>query len=97
MADKKITVKDARRELSKLTRRVLRRSERFVITNQGEPEAVLLGMTEYQSLKAAAELASIKSDALAFAETGFAEIANGQGLLLEEAFPEPKLVAAAMK
>ena len=46
--------------------------ERFVITNQGKPKAVLLGWEEYKGLLAAAELLNRPKD-LADLETGLAQ------------------------
>ncbi len=55
--DKTLSVTSARQQLLKLTKDVRRRMDRVVLTNKGEAEAVLMSMGEYNSLKAAAELA----------------------------------------
>ena len=55
--DKTLSVTSARQQLLKLTKDVRRRMDRVVLTNKGEAEAMLMSVGEYNSLKAAAELA----------------------------------------
>lgn len=50
------SIADARKALSTLCRDSQSRMERFVITNQGKPQSVLLGYEDYQGLLAAAYL-----------------------------------------
>ena len=84
--DRTLSVTSARQQLLKLTKDVRRRMDRVVLTNKGEAEAVLLSVGEYNSLKAAAELA-MRPDILRATEEGFARIERGEGISLDEAFP----------
>lgn len=58
MAEEFTSITAARRQLPRLSEIVQRGGERYVITNQGKPQAVLLGYEEYKGLLAAAELLS---------------------------------------
>ncbi len=85
--DKTLSVTSARQQLLKLTKDVRRRMDRVVLTNKGEAEAILMSVGEYNSLKAAAELA-MRPDILKATEEGFEQIERGEGISLEEAFPD---------
>jgi len=84
--DKTLSVTSARQQLLKLTKDVRRRMDRVVLTNKGEAAAVLMSVGEYNSLKAAAELA-MRPDILRATEEGFERIRRGEGIRLDEAFP----------
>jgi prevent-host-death family protein len=62
MAEQFKPITEARRDLTTLSETVHGGGERFVITNQGKPKAVLLGWGEYKGLLAAAELLSRPKD-----------------------------------
>jgi prevent-host-death family protein len=72
MAEQFKSITEARRDLPTLSETVQGGGERFVITNQGKPKAVLLGWEEYKGLLAAAELLNRPKD-LADLETGLAQ------------------------
>ncbi len=96
--EKTVSITAARSQLLKLTKLVARHMDRFVLTNKGEAEAVLVSVSEYKSLRAAAELLA-HPDALAATLRGFAEIERGEGLTLEQAFAaeeKPKTVQVAV-
>ena len=84
--DRTLSVTSARQQLLKLTKDVRRRMDRVVLTNKGEAAAVLMSVGEYNSLKAAAELA-MRPDILRATEEGFEQIERGQGISMDEAFP----------
>jgi antitoxin YefM len=84
--DKTLSVTSARQQLLKLTKDVRRRMDRVVLTNKGEAAAVLMSVGEYNSLKAAAELA-MRPDILEATREGFERIERGEGMSLDEAFP----------
>jgi len=84
--DRTLSVTSARQQLLKLTKDVRRRMDRVVLTNKGEAEAVLMSIGEYNSLKAAAELA-LRPDIVRAIKEGFEQIERGQGITLDEAFP----------
>jgi len=56
MAEQFKSITEARKELPSLSQAVQGGSDQFVITNQGKPQAVLLGYREYKGLLAAVEL-----------------------------------------
>jgi antitoxin YefM len=84
--DRTLSVTSARQQLLKLTKDIRRRMDRVVLTNKGEAAAILMSVGEYNSLKAAAELA-MRPDILKATEEGFEQIERGEGIRLEEAFP----------
>ncbi len=84
--DKTLSVTSARQQLLKLTKDVRRRMDRVVLTNKGEATAILMSVGEYNSLKAAAELA-MRPDILKATQEGFEQIERGEGISLDEAFP----------
>ncbi len=92
--EKTLSVTSARSQLLKLTKLAARHMTRFVLTNKGEAEAVLLSVGEYKSLRAAAELAT-HPEVLAATLRGFEEIERGQGLTLEQAFASQKKAQVA--
>lgn len=66
--------------------------DRYVLTNKGVAEAVLLSVGEYKSLKAAAELAA-HPDVVSATRAGHEQILAGQGVPLEQAFRQEKRVS----
>ena len=56
MAEQFKSITDVRKDLPQLSQAVQAGGDRFVITNQGRPQAVLLGYGEYKGLLAAVEL-----------------------------------------
>jgi PHD/YefM family antitoxin component YafN of YafNO toxin-antitoxin module len=89
--EKTIGVSEARQHLMKWTKHISDNMDRLVLTNKGRAETVLLSLTEYRSLVAAAQLA-MHPEILAEARKGFAELAEGKGVSLEEAFRQsPKI------
>jgi PHD/YefM family antitoxin component YafN of YafNO toxin-antitoxin module len=89
--EKTLSVTSARSQLLKLTKLAARHMTRFVLTNKGEAEAVLLSVSEYKSLRAAAELAT-HPEVLVATLRGFEEIERGKGLTLEQAFASEERV-----
>src|SRR5579863_219020 len=72
MAEQFRSITETRKELPSLSQTVQSGGDRYVITNQGKPQAVLLGYSEYKGLLAAAELLSRPKD-LAHLEEGLAQ------------------------
>lgn len=85
---KTLSVTSARQQLLKLTKDIGRRMDQVVLTNKGEAQAVLLSMGEYNSLRAAAELAS-HPEARSASEEGFEQLRRGEGVTLADAMPDP--------
>ncbi len=92
--EKTLSVTSARSQLLKLTKLAARHMTRFVLTNKGEAEAVLLSVSEYKSLRAAAELAT-HPEVLDATRRGFEEIERGQGLTFEQTFASREKAQAA--
>lgn len=55
-----IAISDARSSLPKLINRVSKKLERFLITVNNQPKAVLIGLDELESLEETAEVLSVK-------------------------------------
>jgi PHD/YefM family antitoxin component YafN of YafNO toxin-antitoxin module len=72
MAEQFRSITETRKELPSLSQTVEGGGDRFVITNQGKPQAVLLGYSEYKGLLAAAELLNRPKE-LAHLEEGLAQ------------------------
>lgn len=84
-----LSVSVARQQLMRLAKHVYDHMDHIILTNRGRSETVLLSLAEYRSLKAAAELVNHPA-ALAATKKGFAQLAAGQGVSLEDAFAPPK-------
>jgi prevent-host-death family protein len=80
-----MSVTEARQNLLKVTKQVSERMGRVVLTNKGRAETVLMSVAEYRGLRAAAELL-MHPEVIKATHRGFAEIAEGLGVRLEEAF-----------
>jgi prevent-host-death family protein len=72
MAEQFRSITETRKELPSLSQTVQGGGDRYVITNQGKPQAVLLGYSEYKGLMAAAELLNRPKE-LAHLEEGLAQ------------------------
>jgi prevent-host-death family protein len=62
MAEQFRSITEARKELPSLSQAVQGGCDQFIITNQGKPQAVLLGYREYKGLLAAVELLNRPKD-----------------------------------
>ena len=87
--EKTVSITTARSQLLKLSKQVQRRMDRYVLTNKGVAETVLLSVGEYKSLKAAAELAA-HPEVLAATRAGYEQLLAGNGVPLERAFQREK-------
>jgi PHD/YefM family antitoxin component YafN of YafNO toxin-antitoxin module len=74
--EKTVSITSARSQLLKLAKQVFRHMDRYVLTNKGVAEAVLLSVGEYKSLRAAAELAAHPEVFAATLHSAFAEKAK---------------------
>ena len=81
--EKILSVTTVRQKLMKLAKTANRKMERYVLTNRGQAEAVLIGYTDYRSLMAAARLAH-HPEIMEQTRRGFAAIEEGRGLTLEQ-------------
>lgn len=92
--EKHIAITSARQQLLTLTKQVKKYLNKFVLTNKGEPQAVLLSIPEYRGLMAASTLL-LHPEVLEDIRVGIKELNAGQGLSLEEAFASRPVAAAA--
>lgn len=81
--EKILSVTSVRQKLMKLAKTANRKMERYVLTNRGQAEAVLIGYADYRSLMAAARLAH-HPEIMEQTRRGFAAIEEGRGLTLEQ-------------
>lgn len=79
---------EARQTLSALVSRLSRLMDRAIITRNGKPEAVLLGIEEYESWIETLELLSRPGTVTGIRE-GLADLMAGRTRSFEEAFGEP--------
>jgi PHD/YefM family antitoxin component YafN of YafNO toxin-antitoxin module len=89
-----MSVTEARHNLLKLTKLLSEQMGRIVITNKGRSETILMSLAEYQSLKAAADLA-LHPEVLKSTMQGFHELQGGRGISLGEAFASPAKAEAS--
>lgn len=83
MAEQLKSITDARRSLREISNAAQTRMDRYIITNQGQPQSVLLGYREYQSLKATAELMA-RPEEQARLEKGLEQLNRGRRLTFDE-------------
>jgi prevent-host-death family protein len=83
MAEKLTSISEARRNLPTLSQAAQSQFDRFIITHQGQPQSVLVGISEYQSLKASVELLQ-RPDIIDNIVVGLAEMKTGNRILLKE-------------
>lgn len=84
MAEKHMPVSEARQQLPGLCKQAGSRMTRYIITQHGQPQAVMLGYKDYLSMKAAVELLQ-RPELVADIETGLAQLRRGERLSQEEA------------
>lgn len=84
---KTIPVSEARQTLPLLVSRMRKLMNRVIITRNGKPEAVLMGLEEYESWVETLELVSTP-EAVAGIREGLAELAAGRSKSFEEVFGE---------
>ncbi len=83
MAEQVKSITDARQGLPGLSRNAGERMERYIITQQGQPQSVLLGYKDYLGMVAAVELLH-QPAALANLHRGLEQLHEGAGLTFEQ-------------
>jgi PHD/YefM family antitoxin component YafN of YafNO toxin-antitoxin module len=83
MAEQMKSISEARQNLPYLSLNAQQRMERYVITNQGKPQSVLVGFDDYQKMRAATEIL-IDPRAKGSIRRGLAEHQAEQRLTVEE-------------
>ena len=83
MPERLTSISKARAKLPRLSQAAQKRLDRYVITLQGQPQSVLIGYDEYQSMKAAVELMQ-RPDVVEDIKAGLKELEEGKGVPLSE-------------
>jgi antitoxin YefM len=83
-----IPVSEARQNLPELVTRMRKLLERVIITRNGKPEAVMMGIEEYESWVETLELMS-SPGAVRGVREGLADLKAGRTRSFEEVFREP--------
>jgi len=80
---KTLTITEARRDLTKLVDRASRLMEKYVITVNGKPDAVIMSNEEYESLQETLDILS-EPGALEEIRQSEKDLAEGKGVSWEE-------------
>lgn len=83
-----MALSEARQTLPALIARLRRLMERTIITRNGRPEAVLMGIDEYESWVETLELVSSRRT-LQGIRRGLADLRSGRARSFEQVFGEP--------
>jgi prevent-host-death family protein len=83
MAEQTKSISEARQNLPYLSLNAQQRMERYVITNQGRPQSVLVGYDDYQKMRAATEIL-LDPRARGSIGRGLAEFQARQGLTADQ-------------
>ena len=81
MPERLTSISKARAKLPRLSQTAQKRLDRYIITLQGQPQSVLIGYDEYQSMKAAVELIQ-RPDVVEDIKAGLKELKEGKGIPL---------------
>ena len=85
---KTIPVSEARRTLPNLVTRMRKLMDRVIITRKGRPEAVIMGVDEYESWIETLELMS-RPETVKGIREGLADLKAGRSRSFEKVFGEP--------
>ena len=83
MPERLKSITEARRNLPSLSQAAQKRMDRYIITHQGQPQSVLVGFAEYQSMKTAVELLHTP-ERIEGILAGLKQLEEGQGVSVEE-------------
>lgn len=83
MPERLTSISKARARLPRLSQTAQKRLDRYVITLQGQPQSVLIGYNEYQSMKAAVELMQ-RPEVVEDIKAGLKELDEGKGFPVTE-------------
>jgi PHD/YefM family antitoxin component YafN of YafNO toxin-antitoxin module len=83
MAEHLTPISKARAALTRLSRAAQKRLDRYVITQQGQPQSVLLGYDEYRGMQAAVELLQ-RPQVIGNINAGLKELESGKRLTPDE-------------
>ncbi|MDI6735158.1 MAG: type II toxin-antitoxin system Phd/YefM family antitoxin [bacterium] len=88
MAIETLPVSEARNRLPQMIKDVDRFQERFIITQNGRPKAVMIGLEEYEEWIETLFILSDK-EAMEDIKKGFKDLESGKTKTFEEIFGEP--------
>jgi PHD/YefM family antitoxin component YafN of YafNO toxin-antitoxin module len=83
MPERVKSITEVSRSLTALSQSARTQMKRYVITDQGEPQSVLLGYKDYQGLKMAAELLH-RPDVVESIKSGLDDLKNGNRISGDE-------------
>jgi PHD/YefM family antitoxin component YafN of YafNO toxin-antitoxin module len=83
MAEHIKSITEIRQNLPNFSQDAEQKMDRYVITNQGRPQSVLVGYLDYQKMRAATELV-MKPDAMASIRRGLAQYRDGIRLTADQ-------------
>jgi PHD/YefM family antitoxin component YafN of YafNO toxin-antitoxin module len=83
MPERLTSTSKARAKLRRLSQTAQKNLDRYIITVRGEPQSVLIGYDEYQSMKAAVELMQ-RPEVVEDIKAGLKELDEGKGVPLTE-------------
>jgi PHD/YefM family antitoxin component YafN of YafNO toxin-antitoxin module len=83
MPERLTSTSKARAKLRRLSQTAQKSLDRYIITVRGEPQSVLIGYDEYQSMKAAVELMQ-RPEVVEDIKAGLKELDEGKGVPLTE-------------
>jgi PHD/YefM family antitoxin component YafN of YafNO toxin-antitoxin module len=83
MPERLTSISKARAKLPRLSQTAQKHFDRYIITLQGQPQSVLIGYDEYQTMKAAVELMQ-RPDMVEDIKAGLKELDEGKGVPLSE-------------
>jgi prevent-host-death family protein len=83
MAEQLKSITDARKTLSEISEAAQERMDRYIITNQGQPQSVLLGYKEYRGMMAAVELMNRPAE-MARLKRGLQQLSEGKRLTFDQ-------------
>lgn len=83
MPERLTSTSKARAKLRRLSQTAQKSLDRYIITVRGEPQSVLIGYDEYQSMKAAVELMQ-RPEVVEDIKVGLKELDEGKGVPLTE-------------
>jgi antitoxin YefM len=83
MPERLTSTSKARAKLRRLSQTAQKSLDRYIITVRGEPQSVLIGYDEYQSMKAAVELMQ-RPEVVEDIKAGLKELDEGKGVPMSE-------------
>ncbi|MFH1836696.1 MAG: type II toxin-antitoxin system Phd/YefM family antitoxin [Candidatus Omnitrophota bacterium] len=84
-----LTVTEAKAHLLEIIRKADKTTERFIVSKNGKPKVIIMGVDEYEGWLETLEIMSEKG-ALKDIQEAQKELAEGKGYTMNEVFPKNK-------